>query len=197
MDDQASSAVIAKTVTRSISNLWSFFVFEGIIMVAFGIIAVVLPPIAGLVVTILLGWLLIVSGLIGLFTTLMSRHAPGFWWSFLSAIVTVVAGSTLYSWPLGGVMALSLALAAYLTLDGALSIAMALDHRRHFTAKWILLFVNGAIDLVFAAVIIWWLPQSVAWALGLIIGIDMIIGGTTLIVIGIDAHKEEFASSDS
>ncbi len=158
-------------------------------MIVFGLIAIGLPPIAGLVVTILLGWLLVVSGLIGFVTTLVGRHAPGFWLSLLSAVVTVVAGGILFTWPLGGVISLSLALAAYLLLDGILSIGMALDHRRHFTPKWAWLLFNGVIDLVFSGVIVWWLPQSVAWALGFIVGIDMVIGGATQVAMAIDARN--------
>ena len=140
---RASSAATTPFFTRSIHDLWGFFLAEGIIMIVFGIIAIALPPIACLVVVILLGWLLMVSGLIGLVTTLMGRHVPGFWWSLLSAVVTAMAGGLLYAWPLGGLISLSLALAGYMLLDGALSIAMAMDHRRRLTPKWAWLLFNS------------------------------------------------------
>jgi uncharacterized membrane protein HdeD (DUF308 family) len=189
---RTSRAVNIKYFTRPIHNLWGLFLVEGIIMIVFGAVAIALPPIAGLVVTILLGWLLVVSGLIGLVTTLVGRHTPGFWLSLLSAIVTVVAGGFLYTWPLGGVISLSLALAAYLLLDGALSIGMAIEHRHHLTPKWAWLLFNGFIDLVFSGVIAWWLPQSMVWALGFIVGIDMLIGGATQVAMAIDVRKSAF-----
>src|ERR1019366_7349823 len=98
-------------------------------------------------------------------------------------------GGLLFAWPLGCVISLSLALAAYLLLDGAISIAMALEHRRHFTPKWACLLFNGMIDLVFAGVIILCLPQSAAWTSGLIVGIDMLIAGATQVAMAIDARK--------
>ena len=88
---RTSRAVNIKYFTRSIHNLWGLLLVEGIIIIVFGVVAIALPPIAGLVVTILLGWLLVMSGLIGLVTTLVGRHTPGFWFSLFSAIVTVVA----------------------------------------------------------------------------------------------------------
>lgn len=186
---RASSAATAPPFTRSIHDLWGFFLAEGIIMIVFGVFAIALPPIGSLVIAILLGWLLMASGLIGLVTTLMGRQAPGFWWSILSAAVSVMAGGLLYAWPFGGLISLSLALAGYMLLDGVLSIGLALDHRRHLTPKWMWLLLNGLIDLVFAGVIVWWLPQTSVWAFGIVVGIDMLIGGATLVAMAIDARK--------
>jgi uncharacterized membrane protein HdeD (DUF308 family) len=178
----------SKLLSRNVHDVWGLFLVEGVILVTFGLSAIVLP-IAGLVVAILLGWLLIASGLLGFFATLMNRHAPGFWWSLASSVVTGIVGAMLFSWPMGGVFSLSLALAGFLMLDGLFSIAMALDHRRRLTPKWIWLLVNGIIDLIFAGIVILWLPQSSAWALGLIVGIDMLFGGATLIAMAIDVMQ--------
>ena len=177
-----------KIFSQTAHAIWGLLLAEGIVMIVFGIVAVSLPPIAGLAAAILLGWLLIASGLFGLLTTLMNRRAPGFWWSLLSSLVTAVLGVMLFSWPMGGVLSLSLALAGFLVLDGLLSIAMAMDHRRHLTPKWTWLLINGAIDLAFAGVILFWLPQSAVWALGLIVGIDMLIGGVTLVAVALDVR---------
>ena len=186
---RASSAATAPLLTGSIHDLWGFFLAEGLIMIVFGVFAIALPPIGSLVIAILLGWLLVVSGLISLVTTLMGQHAPGFWWSLLSAAVTITAGGLLYAWPFGGLISLSLALAGYMLLDGALSIGLAMDHRRHLTPKWVWLLFNGVIDLVFAGVIVWWLPQTAVWAFGIVVGIDMLIGGATLVAVAIDARR--------
>jgi uncharacterized membrane protein HdeD (DUF308 family) len=176
------------TATRSVHDVWLFFLVEGIVMILFGAVAIALPPLAGIAVVILLGWLLIGSGLFGFVTALMGRHAPGFVWSLLSALVTFAAGVMLFAWPLGGVVSLSLALAAFLGLDGALSIALGLEHRRHLTPRWLWLIVNGLADLLFAGIILVWLPGSAPWALGLILGIDMLIGGATLLAMALDAR---------
>jgi uncharacterized membrane protein HdeD (DUF308 family) len=178
----------SKIFGEPIHNAWGAFLAEGIVLVIFGMIAVLLPTMAGLAVTILLGWLLVVSGVLGIVTTLINRHLVGFW-SLASATVTIVVGAMLFAWPLGGLISLSFALGGFLALDGLFAIAMAFDHRRHFTAKWIWLLVNGFFDLAFAAIIFLWLPQSAAWAFGFIIGADMLIGGTTLIAMALDLRK--------
>ena len=51
-----------------------------IVLVVLGILAIIIPPIATIAVTIFLGWLFLISGIVGLVTTFWARHAPGFWW---------------------------------------------------------------------------------------------------------------------
>lgn len=181
-------AQASRIFSKSIHTFWSLFLAEGIAMILLGILAILLPPFIGLAVTILLGWLLIASGVFGILSTLITRHSSAFGWSLLSAIVTLAIGVILFAWPMGGMISLSMALAAFLALDGIFAIGMAMDHRRRLTPKWAWLLINGIVDLVFAAAIIFWLPQSAAWALGLIIGADMLIGGVTLVAMAFDAR---------
>jgi uncharacterized membrane protein HdeD (DUF308 family) len=173
-----------------LGNLKTLFLVEGTVMVLFGACALLLPPLAGVATVILVGWLLIASGLVGLVSTLRGRHAPGFWWALLSAIVTVAAGLMLFAWPLGGVISLSVALGLFLGVDGLLALGLALEHRRHMTPRWLWLLLNGVADIIIAGVIFAWLPSSAVWALGFFIGADMVISGFTLIALGTDVDKD-------
>jgi len=51
------------------------------------------------------------------------------------------------------------------------------------------LMVNGVIDLFLAGIILSGVPGTLVWALGLIVGIDMVFGGASLIAIAIQARK--------
>ena len=68
---------VRSPLLRSIRRHWVLFLIEGIVLVVFGAIAVVLPGIAALAVTILLGWLFLFSGILGLATTIWLRQLPG------------------------------------------------------------------------------------------------------------------------
>jgi uncharacterized membrane protein HdeD (DUF308 family) len=181
---------LLKVTEKTMRDFWGLYLAEGICMLVLGSIALVVPPFAGLAFTILLGWLFLASSIFGLSTTLASRRAPGFWWSLLSAILTGTIGVALFAWPLGGIISLSLALGTFLLLDGFLAIGMALEHRRHFTSKWAWLLTNGIADILFAGIILLWLPQSAIWALGIVVGIDMLIGGATLVAIALDVRPQ-------
>src|SRR5262249_26818236 len=130
-----------------------------------------------------------IGGIVGFVATLIGRHAPGFWWSLLSSLVTIAAGVLLIGWPLGGALTITVVLALYLAADGIISMFFAVEHPRQLSQRWGWLFVNGIISLVLAAVLIWFLPFAALWGLGLIIGIDFIFGGSALIAMALAARN--------
>src|ERR1700747_2882643 len=82
-------------VAGIVRDHWKLFLVEGAILVVLGVLAIAVPVVAGLAVTILFGWLFLISGIVGLYTTFAMRNAPGFWWSLLSGVVGVAAGLVL------------------------------------------------------------------------------------------------------
>jgi uncharacterized membrane protein HdeD (DUF308 family) len=176
-------------VERTLHDFWSLFMAEGLSLVCLGALAIVMPPIVGIAAAILFGWLLLFSGLIGLVATLVNPHVPGFWLSILSSLLAAAIGFTLFSWPVGGVISMTAALAAFLFLDGLLAVFLAFEHRRHMKPKWSWLFANGLFDIAFAGLILLWLPLSAVWALGLIVGIDLLAGGATVCAMALDERR--------
>lgn len=174
---------------RTIHKHWVLFLIEGIVLVVLGAAAIIVPSIASLAATIFFGWLLLIGGGVGLISTLLGRHAPGFGWALFSAVAAIVAGAALVWQPIAGMVSLTLVLAGFLTIDGLISIFYALEHRRHASQRWGWVLINGLLDLLLAALIIWWLPGSAAWVLGLILGIDLVFGGTSLVAMSLAARK--------
>ncbi len=174
---------------QNIRDHWWVFLIEGIVLILLGIGAVLVPVLASLAVAIFLGWLFLIGGVVGGITALARPKAPGFWWALLSSVVTIVAGLLLIGWPLRGVISLTVVLAAYLVIEGIASMAFALSHRGHIARGWGWLFFNGIIDLIMAGIIIWLLPVAALWALGLIIGIDFVFGGSSLIGMAFAARQ--------
>jgi len=172
----------------AIHRHWVLFLIEGIVLVVFGAIAIVLPGIAALAVTILLGWLFLLSGILGLATTIWMRQLPGFWWSLLSALLAIITGTALLAWPFGGVLSLTLVLAIFFVIEGAASIMYALDHRREFTGRWGWMLASGVIDLVLAMLILVGFPGTASWAIGLLVGINMLMGGVALMAMALHAR---------
>jgi uncharacterized membrane protein HdeD (DUF308 family) len=168
---------------------WGVFLTEGIILTILGLAAMLLPPLAGLATAIILGWLFLLAGIVGLFATYRARQAPGFAWSLLSALVAVLAGVALLWNPVQGLFTLTYVLIAFFVFDGLFMIALGLAHRRELSGRWEWLVFNGVIDLVLAGIVIAGLPGTLAWALGLLVGIDMIFGGASLIAMALTARQ--------
>jgi len=180
---------VQQAVATSLHEHWVLFLIEGIILVVLGLIAIVVPPIATLAVELLFGWLFLLSGIVGLITTFWMRDAPGFWWSLLSGVLGIAAGIVLLVWPLSGVLSLTLVLIVFFTIEGIASIMYALEHKRELSGRWGFMLASGIIDLIIAAIILFGLPGSAAWALGLLVGINLAFGGAALIAMALHARE--------
>ena len=180
---------IQTAMATSLREHWWLFLVEGIILVILGLAAIVIPPIATFAVELLFGWLFLISGIAGAITTFMMRQAPGFWWSLVSAILAIAVGVVMLLWPLSGVLTLTLLLITFFIIEGAASIMFALEHKRELSGRWGWMLASGIVDLILAAIILAGLPGTAAWALGLLVGINLVFGGTALI--GMALHARE------
>jgi uncharacterized membrane protein HdeD (DUF308 family) len=157
----------------------------------FGAGALLLPALAIVAVNLLLGWLFLGVGAIGLTTTMMARQAPGFWWAIASALASIVAGIFLTVWPTNGFYAVTLVLAGFLLFDGLMMILFGIDHRRQLSRRWRWLVINGLIDLFLAPLIL--LVTFVAaaiWLLPEVIGIDLLFSGWSLVAVATAAKPK-------
>src|SRR5471030_2512185 len=125
--------VMQRAVTKALHAHWKLYVVEGVVLLALGFIAIVIPPLATLAVTILLGWLFFVSGVVGIFTSFWMRQAPGFWWSLLSAVLGIVVGVSLLAMPLSGALSLTVVLIAFFIIEGVATILFAAEHRQELS----------------------------------------------------------------
>jgi uncharacterized membrane protein HdeD (DUF308 family) len=168
---------------------WHLLLIEGIVLALLGAAAIVVPQVATLAVTILLSWVFFISGVVGLITTFMMRQAPGFWWSLFSAVLAIAAGILLIARPASGAQALTILLIAFFILEGIATIMYALEHKRELSGRWGLLLVSGIVDLILAAILFTGLPGTAAWALGLLVGINMLLGGAALAGLALHARN--------
>jgi uncharacterized membrane protein HdeD (DUF308 family) len=189
--DSGVANQLQRALAQSIREHWVLFLIEGIVLVVLGLLAIIIPPIATIAVTIFLGWLFLISGVVGLVTTFWARHAPGFWWSLLSAVLAIAAGIVLLAWPISGAVSLTLLLIVFFTIEGVLSIMYALEHKKELSGRWGWMLTSGIIDLVLAAIILAGLPGTAAWALGLLVGINMLFGGTAMIAMAMHARSTD------
>ena len=117
------------------------------------------------------------------------RHAPGFWWSLISAALGVLVGGMLLARPVSGAFSLTLVLIAFFIIEGVASIMFALEHKRELSGRWGWMLASGIVDLILALMIFAGLPSTAAWAIGLLVGINMVFGGAALIAMALHARN--------
>ena len=176
-------------MSAAVKAHWKAFLFEGILLVILGLAAIIVPPIASLAITIFLGWMFLIAGIGGLIITFWVRQMPGFWWSLISAALAVLAGLVLLARPVQGVLTLTIVVGAYFLAEGVATIMYALEHRRELSGRWSWLLVAGLMDILISFIIIAGLPGSAEWALGLLVGINLLFGGATLIGMALAARN--------
>jgi len=168
---------------------WKAFLIEGIVLSILGLAAIIVPQLASLAVTIYLGWMFLIMGILGLVVTFWARGMPGFWWSLISAILAIAAGAILLARPVQGVLTLTIVLGAFFLAEGVATIMYALEHRRELSGRSSWLIVSGAVDIIIAGLIITGLPISAEWAIGLLVGINLLFGGSSLIGMALAARQ--------
>jgi uncharacterized membrane protein HdeD (DUF308 family) len=179
---------IGAAVAATLHEHWVLFLVEGIVLLVLGLAAIAIPQVATLAVEILVGWLFLISGIVGLIMTFWMRQAPGFWWSLLSALIGIAAGLSLLISPVAGALSLTLILIVFFIIEGVASIMFALDHKRELSGRWGWMLASGVIDLILAVAVFVMLPGAAAWVIGLLVGINLVFGGVALIGMAMQAR---------
>lgn len=157
--------------------------FEGILLVILGILAIVIPQFFSRGIEVVIGVLLILSGLVMGFRAFGGRGLPEAVLLVVLAVIAIIAGIFLLAYPWQGLLAITVILAIYFLIEGIskLFLAAKLRHSTFFT--WYLL--SGLISIALA-IIVWagW-PYSSYWLLGLLVGINLIFFGIARIALAL------------
>ena len=188
--DNAGIEEVESRIVKAMHEHWRLYLGEGACLLILGLIAVAVPPLTTLAVTILFGWLFVVSGAIGLFTTFWMRGVPGFRWSLASAVLAILAAIWLLARPIAGPLTLTAVLILFFLIEGISSVMFAIDHRRELSGQWEFMLLSGLVDLVLCVMIASGLPSTAIWALGLLVGVNMVFGGVALIAMALHARSE-------
>ena len=183
-------------VRTALGEHWKWFVFQGIVMLALGCLAVAEPVIASVAADIYIGWLFLFSGLLGLVTMFSARDASAFFWILLTSALSLAVGILLIWKPDEGTVSLTLVLTAFFIAEGAFQVGTSISYRDVLPGSWGSLLASGITDLVLAGLIIYfwgriiyfW-PQSASWTLGLIVGTNLISTGLAILMTAIELRN--------
>jgi uncharacterized membrane protein HdeD (DUF308 family) len=178
-----------RSFRQAIREHWGLFLIQGLVMVILGLLAVAAPVIATLAVEIYAGWLFLISGIVGLVTLLKTRNIPAFWWTLIAAALAILVGVLLIFKPAAGILTLTLVLTAFFIAEGMTQIVAAFMYRKVLANSWAWALFSGIVDLILAAIIIMGWPGTAAWALGLLVGINLFMSGLALVMLAIGSRS--------
>jgi uncharacterized membrane protein HdeD (DUF308 family) len=147
------------------------------IAIALGILALFSPLIAGLVVTLVLGANFLISGVLEAFAAFKSERWSGTIGLMLLAVISIVAGLIIFAHPLLGLTTLTLFAIAALFVAGIAKIFWAFKVNE---GRWFLV-LSGILSILIAGMLYTNFPFSAAWALGVLVGVNLIVEGASLL----------------
>ncbi len=153
----------------------------GVVLIIIGILAIIVPTAASISIALLLGILLLVAGTAQLFHAFAARGWGGFFLHLLGAIVYLLFGLALLLNPDQGVRALTLLLAMFFMVTGFIKILMAAAVYK--TENWGWLLANGIVAFILGALIWAQWPDNTDWVIGLLVGIDLVFSGFSLLML--------------
>src|SRR3954451_1545337 len=155
-------------IEETIQAYWGLFLAQGVIMIILGVLAVIWPQISTVAVDIYIGWMFLLSGIVGLATMFLAPSVSAFLWSLLTAALSLVVGVLLLWHPVEGTVSLTLVLIAFFIAEGVFQIAAGIRFRDAFPDSWGWMVMSGMADLLLARLIVSGRPGTASWALGLI-----------------------------
>lgn len=154
------------------------YIFQGTVFIVLGILAVALPAATALSVELMIGVVLLLSGILQLVLTLKSKMH---WWSVLSALLSITVGAIMVWKPLAGLLVIVTLLAIFMTVEGVFELLLAWQFRPGRNWSWMLF--SGIVTLVLAVMLWIGFPAFGVLYLSLVIAINFILYGLSLMML--------------
>jgi uncharacterized membrane protein HdeD (DUF308 family) len=164
-----------------------WFIGMAVVFILLGILAIVEPGVAGLAITVLVGWLLIFGGGTHLVAAFSGGGAGRVIWQVLIGIVYIVGGIYFLTHPLLGLGSLTLLLAVIILMAAVFELIAYFRSRSEGGSGWLL--VNAIITLLLGGLIWFHWPSSSVWAIGTLVGVNLLMTGISRLMLGLAARK--------
>ena len=125
-----------RTFGEALRAHWKLFLFQGIVMVILGILAVAAPAYASVAVDIYVGWLFLLSGLVGIVAMFYAGNVSSFLWTLVTALLSIGVGVMLLWKPAEGTVSLTMVLTAFLILEGLFQSIASFSYRDLIPGSW-------------------------------------------------------------
>lgn len=166
---------------------WKWMLALGVLMAVLGLFSLGAPLMAALAMDLMAGWVLVIGGA-GQAVHALQRRGADHWGGTLAAgVLYLIAGVVMLVYPWSGVVALTLFMAVFFLAEGFVKLRWGLAMRPK--PRWGWVAANGVLAIVVGAVIGLGLPGTSLWALGLLVGIDLLFGGLMLISLAMGAKE--------
>ncbi|MGV1050091.1 MAG: HdeD family acid-resistance protein [Solirubrobacterales bacterium] len=165
-------------VREGLARSWKGLMIVGVLAIVVGCIAILVPAVASVGTAIFIGWILLVAGAFLVAAAFAARSVGSLVLRLLWAALTVIVGLWLIVEPHNGTLTLTFVLGVYFLFMGITRVTVAFLGRGQPNAG--LVGLSGVAGLLIGILVLVKFPSSADWAIGLLVGIDLIFAGWTL-----------------
>ncbi len=165
-------------IRAGLAQSWKALMTIGVIAIVIGCIAILVPAVAAVGTAIFIGWILVIAGAFLVAAAFSAQSVGSLVLRLLWAAITVIVGIWLIVEPHNGTLTLTLVLGVYFLFMGITRVTVAFLGRGQPNAGWVGL--SGVLGLLIGILVLVKFPSSADWAIGLLVGIDLIFAGWTL-----------------
>ncbi|WP_062208817.1 HdeD family acid-resistance protein [Aureimonas sp. AU12] len=183
----APAATVRREVRRYLHQHWRAFSLQGLLMALAGVAALVAPLLATLATSIFLGWLVLALAGAAFIACFRMRGAAGFWSNLALSVLLLLLGIVILADPFAGAVTLTTVLAVYFLLTGLTILSLARAFRTS-TGRFWLLALAGGLNVALAFFLVIGLPGTASWAVGVFLGISLLMSGLSLLAAALDAR---------
>jgi uncharacterized membrane protein HdeD (DUF308 family) len=174
----AAAAALREAMRETVKKYSFWYLVQGVLMAVAGVLALVYPFIASVAIVYLLGWILIVSGILQGIGLIGARDVPHYWLQLISAVLAILIGVLLLRQPESGLLIMTVLLIVYFMVEGIAKTIFALTIRPFPNWGWVL--GSGLVGILLALILWANMPLSSEWVLGVLLGIQLVCEGAAL-----------------
>ncbi|MGB8030479.1 MAG: DUF308 domain-containing protein [Terracidiphilus sp.] len=158
-----------------------------VVMILLGLLAVILPLATGTAVSVIVSWLIVIAGVAYLASAFAGRNAGAFIWRMLIGLAYVAGGGYLALHPQLALESFTVVMAVIFVMEGVLELITFFQFRVYSGSGWVLF--DSIVTLLLAFLIMSPWPSSSTWAIGTILGINLIFSGCTVLMYSLAARR--------
>jgi uncharacterized membrane protein HdeD (DUF308 family) len=174
----AAAEVFREAMRQAVKRHSLWYLIQGVLLVVAGLLAIIYPVISSVAVVVLLGWLLILSGVVQGLGLIGAGQVPHFWLQLISVILAVLIGFLFLRDPEQGLMTVTLLLIVFFMMEGMSKVVFALTIRPFPNWGWVL--ASGLVGIALSIILLASMPVTAMWLVGLLLGLQLVSVGASI-----------------
>ena len=185
---EAAAEAMRDAMREAVKRYSLWYLLQGVLLFVAGLLALIYPLIASVAIVYLLGWVLIVSGVVQGFGLIGARHVPHFWLQLISVVLSILVGLLLLRDPQGGLLIFTVLLIVFFMVEGISKVIFALTIKPILGWGWVL--ASGLVGIALAVYLFANVPMTADWILGFLLGILLVCEGAALTYLAWKARED-------